>query len=163
MLNEKQQKEFEEMVNESIEDLSEPQCDEQEYIPLNDPEPDRDDYSGKQHMFQEDWMNWNKRQDLENHPHGPQDWEKLRRMDDAMVKPYEFVNKPKHYYYFGLQAIDIIEKSLSWEEFIGFLKGNSLKYRLRLGSKPNQPIYQDLKKAKWYENYYDEMIKRNQP
>jgi hypothetical protein len=37
--------------------------------------------------------------------------------------------------YDGIQAIDVIKEMLSKEEYIGFLKGNVLKYQLRLGKK----------------------------
>lgn len=76
---------------------------------------------------------------------------------------YETMNQPKHYDFFDTKVITIIEKTLSWEEYMGFLKGNALKYRLRLGSKPNVPIYQDLKKAKWYESEYQRIISLNTP
>jgi hypothetical protein len=39
---------------------------------------------------------------------------------------------------------------LSREEFIGFLRGNSFKYRWRCRSKRN--AVKDLLKAQWYEN-----------
>jgi len=81
----------------------------------------------------------------------------------AMVKPYEMVNQPKHYDFFGMKAIDIIEKTLNWEEYIGFLKGTAMRYRLRAGSKPGNTIEQDMAKAEWYENEYDECIRKNTP
>jgi DnaJ-class molecular chaperone len=64
------------------------------------------------------------------------------------------VVKPKHYDYFGEQAIDVIKAALTAEEYIGFLKGNSLKYRLRAGKKNN--ALEDLKKAEEYEKMFDE-------
>ncbi len=91
-------------------------------------------------------------------------WE--RRREDVLrkrTKPYEMVHQPTHYDFFNLAVIEVIKRTLSWEEYIGFLKGNSLKYRLRLGSKPNQPIYQELKKAKWYEEEYAKTIAENTP
>jgi len=62
------------------------------------------------------------------------------------------VNYPSHYKVFpdvGGEAIHIIEKTLSAEEFKGFLKGNALKYRLRAGFK--DAVQQDIDKAKWYQ------------
>ncbi len=77
---------------------------------------------------------------------------------------YEFVNQPPHYDYFSEQAIDLIEKVLTWEQFIGFLKGTSLRYRIRAGNgKPGNSMEQDLAKARWYEDYYENMIEGNQP
>ena len=61
-------------------------------------------------------------------------------------KEIDYIN-PKHYEILGVEAIDILEKVLTPEEFWGYLKGNVLKYRFRAGKKPNQPAARDLKKA----------------
>tara|TARA_R110001632_G_scaffold83617_10_gene184999 strand:+ start:534 stop:758 length:225 start_codon:yes stop_codon:yes gene_type:complete len=68
------------------------------------------------------------------------------------------VNNPKHYALFadGTQAIDIIQASLTCEEFAGYLKGNCIKYRLRAGNKDN--LQQDIDKANWYANKLEEII-----
>ena len=76
---------------------------------------------------------------------------------------YEMVNQPKHYDFFGMTVIDVIEKTSSWQEFLGFLKGTAMRYRLRAGSKPGNSLEQDIAKAEWYENKYDEVIKENTP
>jgi len=61
------------------------------------------------------------------------------------------VNNPTHYADQGaVECIDAIESMLSREEFIGFLRGNSFKYRWRFRSKSN--AIKDLRKAQWYEN-----------
>ncbi len=77
------------------------------------------------------------------------------------IKPlpkYDAVNNPKHYDLFadGTQSMDVIEASLTPEEFTGFLKGNCLKYRLRAGKKDK--LEQDINKANWYENKLREVI-----
>lgn len=60
------------------------------------------------------------------------------------------VNNPSHYDMFpDQQSIDLIEKCLTKEEFIGFLKGNCLKYRFRAGNKGD--LRQDIDKANWYQ------------
>ena len=46
------------------------------------------------------------------------------------------------------ECIEAIEAMLSHEEFIGYLRGNSLKYRWRFRYKD---FIQDLDKATWYE------------
>ena len=71
------------------------------------------------------------------------------------------VNHPKHYQYFNGEAMDIIEKSLTTEELIGFWKGNSLKYRIRAGRK--QTVFEDIQKAMYYENLYEKFRKDNTP
>lgn len=69
------------------------------------------------------------------------------------------VNNPKHYDLFpGQQSIDLIERCLSRKEFIGFLKGNALKYRFRAGNK--DALQQDIDKANWYQNKLREYIER---
>ena len=61
------------------------------------------------------------------------------------------VNNPTHYADQGaVECIDAMESMLSREEFIGFLRGNSFKYRWRCRSKGN--AVKDLRKAHWYEN-----------
>lgn len=60
------------------------------------------------------------------------------------------VNNPTHYADQGaVECIDAMESMLSREEFIGFLRGNSFKYRWRCRSKRN--AVKDLLKAQWYE------------
>ena len=61
----------------------------------------------------------------------------------------DVVNKPKHYNQGGIECIDAIEAMLTHEEFVGYLRGNSLKYRWRFRYKNGK---EDLLKAKWYEN-----------
>ena len=59
------------------------------------------------------------------------------------------VNSPSHYNSGSVECIEAIEAMLSPEEFIGYLRGNSLKYRWRFRYK-GEPI-EDLHKAIWYE------------
>jgi len=80
--------------------------------------------------------------------------------------PYEIdddINSPNHYKIFpDAEVIDVIESFLTEEEFIGYMKGNTLKYRLRAGNKDS--LEKDIAKADWYrdeirakhEEYYGE-------
>lgn len=64
---------------------------------------------------------------------------------------HDDVNNPAHYDLFpDEQAIDIIERALTPEEYEGYLKGNVLKYRLRAGQKGDAE--KCLSKAEWYRN-----------
>ena len=64
---------------------------------------------------------------------------------------YNYI-KPSHYEIWeGCEVFDILKKTLTKEEYIGFCKGNILKYQLRLGRKPNEPIERDKKKIEEYE------------
>ena len=63
----------------------------------------------------------------------------------------EDVNSPAHYAAQGdIECIDAMESMLTREEIIGYLRGNSFKYRWRCRSKGN--AVKDLRKAQWYEN-----------
>lgn len=60
---------------------------------------------------------------------------------------YEHVDHPPHYQG-KVEVIDYIQDKLSHDEYIGFLKGNVLKYVSRLGRKESDK--DDTKKAMWY-------------
>lgn len=55
---------------------------------------------------------------------------------------------PDHYATGGIETIDFIEAKLSEEEFIGFCKGNVIKYLSRCRYKGTE--YLDMKKARDY-------------
>lgn len=54
---------------------------------------------------------------------------------------------PSHYRQGGIECIEAIKASMSREAFLGFLKGQVLKYLWRYEHK-NQ--VEDLQKAQWY-------------
>lgn len=58
------------------------------------------------------------------------------------------INSPSHYTDGGIETIDIIKSKLTKEEYIGFLKGNIIKYVTRAGKKGSEE--EDYKKAIWY-------------
>ena len=68
------------------------------------------------------------------------------------------VNSPPHYNKGGVECIEAIESMLTPEEFIGYLRGNSLKYRWRFRYKNG---IEDLYKARWYEDYLLKFIERS--
>ena len=61
---------------------------------------------------------------------------------------YDDVNKPEHYNQGEIECYDALNSMLSKEELIGYLRGNSFKYRWRFRQKNGK---QDLEKAEWYE------------
>ena len=69
---------------------------------------------------------------------------------EAITKPAEpdTVNSPEHYNMLDVEAINLIEMSMTKEEFLGYLKGNVLKYIIRYKHKGNAS--EDLDKGKWY-------------
>ena len=64
---------------------------------------------------------------------------------------YKFdpVHKPEHYNNGGMECIEAIQGMLTHDEYIGYLRGNALKYQWRFRYK-KKPI-EDLRKARWYE------------
>ena len=103
----------------------------------------------------------------------PEDWNSLRkpithrkimsnRLDDiANDHPFfgentpdnstkfDSVNRPEHYNSSKMECIDAIHGMLTHDEYIGYLRGNALKYNWRCRYK-GKPI-EDLRKARWYE------------
>ena len=69
------------------------------------------------------------------------------------------VNNPLHYNQGLIECIDAIRAMLSHEEFIGYLRGNSLKYRWRFRYKNG---VQDLEKAEWYEKRLKEELNKEE-
>ncbi len=74
----------------------------------------------------------------------------ILKKDVKEVKDYDFT-KPNHYKLWpDMKEFELHKKLLSREEYIGFLKGNILKYQMRLGKKPNEPVDRDQDKIKVY-------------
>ena len=60
----------------------------------------------------------------------------------------------QHYKEMGMQPWDVMEAVLTAEEFIGFLKGNIIKYSMRQGRKDSD----DAGKARHYMQKLKEVI-----
>lgn len=71
-------------------------------------------------------------------------------VNKAFKEHYESVNHPKHYNNYDVEVIDMMERIWGVENTINFCEMNAFKYRMRMGTKPEQSIEQDLKKEKWY-------------
>jgi hypothetical protein len=69
------------------------------------------------------------------------------------------VNHPSHYTQGGIETIDYLQAKLTHEEFVGYLKGNVLKYMSRANIKNG---VEDYKKAQWYLNKLNEVTKSEQ-
>lgn len=82
---------------------------------------------------------------------------------DEQEPAYEMVNQPSHYMLCGSETMPMIEKILGTEGYLGFLKGSVLKYRLRASKKKGNSAQQDIEKAMYMENIYDEFIRENTP
>lgn len=66
------------------------------------------------------------------------------------LQPYEMVEHPKHYNNYSVEVIDMMERIYGTKDTIAFCEMNAFKYRMRLGTKPDNSIEQDLAKEKWY-------------
>ena len=66
---------------------------------------------------------------------------------------YNYVENPQHYNEGGVEVIEMMLRIWGKEAVKNFCELNAFKYRMRMGNKPNQSVDQDLKKAKWYEDY----------
>jgi hypothetical protein len=69
------------------------------------------------------------------------------------------VNNPSHYTNGEIECIDAIKASMSHEAFMGFLKGNVLKYLWRYEKKVNPE--EDIKKAGWYRERLEKELHDN--
>ena len=76
-----------------------------------------------------------------------------------MTEEIDMVNSRPHYNNNPgmIECIDAIRAMLSPEEYIGYLRGNSLKYRWRFRYKNG---IEDLQKAEWYENRLKEEVNK---
>ena len=70
-------------------------------------------------------------------------------------KSDDSVNHPSHYTDGKIECIDAIKLSMSKEAFIGYCKGNIIKYIWRYEHKGG---VESLKKAKWYIDKLTEVI-----
>lgn len=71
------------------------------------------------------------------------------KIDTKKESTYEYVENPPHY---GgkdnpYECIKVIE---AWGLDKNFDLGTAIRYICRAGEKPDNPVLQDLKKARWY-------------
>lgn len=76
---------------------------------------------------------------------------------NAPVNTIEGVTNPSHYMLFDdIEAIEVIARSMTHEQFKGYCLGNVLKYRLRAGKKSElATMEKDLNKAAFYQELFD--------
>lgn len=65
-------------------------------------------------------------------------------------KPVDMVNHPPHYTQGNVECIEAIQAALSPEEYVGFLRGQIIKYVWRLNQK-DDPL-ENAQKARFYLN-----------
>lgn len=82
---------------------------------------------------------------------------KVRAMQDSKTPDVDNgVKQPSHYQLFeGVEAIEVIARSMTQEMFKGYCLGNILKYRLRAGKKSElATLEKDMAKAAFYLELY---------
>lgn len=82
-------------------------------------------------------------------------------IDDTQVEEEEetakdMVNHPDHYTRTEREVIDTMRGAMTKEEFTGYLKGNILKYTLRMGLKDS--VSQEAGKIKAYTDYLEKHL-----
>lgn len=77
--------------------------------------------------------------------------------DQSSAESIEGVTKPSHYMLFDdIEAIEVIARSMTCEQFKGYCLGNILKYRLRAGKKSELAyLEKDMAKAGFYGELYE--------
>lgn len=70
---------------------------------------------------------------------------------DRVQEVEEYAKHDKHYLESVVEPIKVMEKLFTKEELKGFIKGNILKYRLRMGHKDD--IQKELDKIRVYEQW----------
>lgn len=79
----------------------------------------------------------------------------ISSIQESTPKALDSVNSPKHYQFFpDLEAIEVIARSMTQEQFYGYCLGNRLKYRLRAGNKDK--LEQDIAKSDKYSELYEQ-------
>lgn len=82
----------------------------------------------------------------------------VRAMKDSKTPSVDDdgVKQPSHYQLFeGVEAIEVIARSMTQEMFKGYCLGNILKYRLRAGKKSElATLEKDMAKAAFYLELY---------
>ncbi len=80
----------------------------------------------------------------------------------ALDEHSDMVNSPKHYKLSnGMESIEVIKATLTKEEYLGWCKGNALKYHFRAGKKDPDKIVEDYRKSAFYTNEIVEVL--NEP
>lgn len=77
---------------------------------------------------------------------------KAERLAAGKDAEYEMVNHPTHYNQYDIEVIDMIIKIWGPEAAALWCDITAFKYRMRMGTKPDNSIEQDIKKEQWYLN-----------
>ena len=73
--------------------------------------------------------------------------------DEVEEVPQGHPRKSSHYQLTLLQPIEIMQRTMTKDEFIGFIKGNIIKYSIRGGHKEGESPEKDLTKVNTYHRW----------
>lgn len=76
-----------------------------------------------------------------------------------MNKQFDAVNCPSHYAKGDIECIDAMEAAYGIDVVMAFCQGNAFKYQWRF---PNKNGMEDLHKAAWYNNKYEELKRKKE-
>lgn len=65
----------------------------------------------------------------------------------------------KHYEEMPVEPLDLMKAVLTQEEYIGFLKGNMIKYAMRAGHKEGCSVSEDIDKFEAYKGFLNDYLK----
>jgi hypothetical protein len=77
-------------------------------------------------------------------------------LSDIAKNEYDYIN-PNHYKGFTKETIDMMVDIWGKENVAIHCEITAFKYKMRVGSKPNQSIEQEISKANWYLNKAKEL------
>ena len=115
-------------------------------LSIDDESPDAWTRISKKHKYQAQWHDDDDKDDAPNEP--------------PVFGEQNMVDNPPHYNNGSIECIEAIEAMLNKEEYIGYLRGNALKYRWRFRYKKKP--FEDLRKARWYEERLMKFLLDNQ-
>ena len=81
-----------------------------------------------------------------------EDGKKAGRIVTGKETEYEMVDHPSHYNQYDIEVIDMIIRIWGPEAAALWCDITAFKYRMRMGTKPDNSIEQDIKKEQWYLN-----------
>lgn len=85
-------------------------------------------------------------------------YEKEHVVEECIPKDaYEHVEHPAHYNTYGQETIAMMVSIWGKERVADWCEITAFKYRMRMGTKPDNSIEQDLKKEQWYLNKAKEL------
>lgn len=76
----------------------------------------------------------------------------------SVVNDSDFMHN-KHYEEMPVEPLDLMKSVLTQEEYIGFLKGNLIKYAMRAGHKEGCSVSEDVDKFEAYKGFLNDYLK----